>query len=45
MILELLMGLVLQPPPQPGCPSLDTLQPLHVLLGGLKMSHIIPVTA
>jgi len=26
------MGLVLQSPPQPGCPSLDTLQPLHVLL-------------
>jgi len=25
--------LVLQTPPQPRCPSLDTLQPLHVLLG------------
>jgi len=29
----LLMGFVLQTPPQPGCPALDTLQPLHVLLG------------
>jgi len=28
----LLMGLVLQAPPQPRCPSLDTLQPLNVLL-------------
>jgi len=25
--------LVLQPPPQPGCPALDMLQPLSVLLG------------
>ena len=29
----LLIRLVLQTPPQPCCPSLDTLQPLNVLLG------------
>ena len=37
--------LVLQPPPQPRCPALDTLQPLHVLLGvrGPKLNTALEV--
>jgi len=43
----LLISLVLQTPPQPRCPSLDTLQPLNVLLGvrGPELNTALKVAA